>query len=220
MISLLVQKRRGKWPQWNDEEEKKLLSALNALADKPSHEAREEIASLEGTHGARRALVWAELDESVLAQALKPLSVLAEITTETMAAGSIEDIFDSYTALGWKADDAVLEALSYADDVKAYEAISAAVRSMYLPWAQDNARYLQKVVNANGYPGETIETASTLSYQEGECILFVDGLRFDTAKRLVSLLESKGVKAYGKTLLESTPKCDCYRETLCITCKA
>lgn len=196
---------KGKWPQWNDEEEKHLLSSLSALVDKPTHEARQEIVSLEETHGLRRNLVWAELKESPLAQALEPLAVLAQITTESSAVGTIEDIFSQYTTGGWKADDAALKALSYADDVKTFEAISAAVRAVYLPWAQENARYLQKVADENGYPGETIDTAAVENYTEGECILFVDGLRFDTAKRLVALLENRGLKTTEKPYWNPLP---------------
>lgn len=195
---------KGKWPQWNDEEETQLLAALSALGDKPSHKARQEIGSLEETHGSRRNLVWVELDESTLAQALKPLSILAQITTESLAVGTVEDIFTKYTEVGWKADDAVLEALSYAD-VKTFEAISTAIRATYLPWAQENARYLQQVVSKNNYPGETIETDAIEKYKDSECILFVDGLRFDTAKRLVSLLNNRGLKTVEKPYWNPLP---------------
>ena len=196
---------KGNWPQWNEDEEKQLLSVLNALGDKPEHKAREALIGLEEVHGERRNLVWAELGESLLAQAIKPLSVLAQITTESLAVGTTEDIFSKYTDAGWKADDAVLQALSYADDTKSFEAISIAIRAVYLPWAQESARYLQKVASESNYPGETIESASAVNYKDSECVLFVDGLRFDTAKRLVSLLENRGLKTLEKPYWNPLP---------------
>ena len=184
---------KGKWPQWNDDEEVRLLQSLSSLSEKPAHIARENILTLEKEHGVRRELIWTELGDSQLAQVLLHLSELAKITTNSLAAGNIDDIFTSYTTVGWKADDAVLKALSLTE-VKYFEAVSIAIRAIYLPWAEDNAIYLQNIVSESSYPGKTIETASSTSYKDGECVLFVDGLRFDTAKRLSSLLQNIGLK--------------------------
>ena len=69
----------GGWPQWNESEEKDLLVRLTRCAQQPSHIARAEVLKLEGTHGSRRKLVWAELGFAPLAMVLKPLSELAEL---------------------------------------------------------------------------------------------------------------------------------------------
>jgi len=195
---------KGKWPQWNDEEEARLLQSLIALNDKPAHKVREDILVLEKEHSIRRTFIWSELKEAQLANVLLHLAQLAAITKESLAAGTIDDIFASYTTKGYKADDAVLRALEIVD-VKYFEAVSIAIRAMYLPWAEENARHLQKVVSDSTYPGETIETATKQHYKDGDCILFVDGLRFDTAKRLLLILEERGLKVKEKSYWNPLP---------------
>ena len=180
------------WPQWNDDQEKMLQGALNALSNTPPHEAREKLLELEEQHGHRRNLVWAELDEAPLARALEHLAVLADKTHTNLAAGTAADLATGYRIYGWRADDAVLRALSYVEKPLDVEAISNAIRSIYLPWAEESARYLQQVVDRTSYPGGTIALAKPVSRQDGECVLFVDGLRFDTAKRLVEMVDRCG----------------------------
>ena len=72
------------------------------------------------------------------------------------------------------------------------EAVTAATRAIYLPWLEDSARYLQKLVDGSTYPGGTIASSKPFVPKKGECVLFVDGLRFDTARRLAALLEARG----------------------------
>ena len=71
------------------------------------------------------------------------------------------------------------------------EAVTAAIRAVYLPWADDAAHYLQKITETHGYPGDTVTRVKSPS--PGECVLFVDGLRFDTAMRLAAMLQRRGL---------------------------
>lgn len=181
------------WPQWNDLQENNLRDALKSLENSPAHEARKRVADLEKTHAKRRLSVWAELGESHLAMALEHLSNLAEITSTGLAAGKVDDLKNGYMNKGWKADFAVLKALEMVDSPADTEAVSIAIRSIYIPWADDSARHLQKIIDRNKYPGGDCETVVTPSFTDKTCILFVDGLRFDLGKKLSEILKSQGL---------------------------
>lgn len=58
---------------------------------------------------------------------------------------------------------------------------------------EGSARYLQKLVDGTSYPGGTCLTARRAEFSPGDCVLFVDGLRFDAGKRLVDALEQCGL---------------------------
>ncbi len=182
----------GGWPQWNEEQEKSLRSDLLALSQRPEHDARKRILELEEAHAPRRKLVWTELGESPLSLAIKHLAVAAEVSKTTLAAGSVNDLQTRYAEQGWLADDAVLSALACVDKAADVEAVTAAVRAIYLPWLEESARYLQKLVYESSYPGGTITGAKDFVASKGECVLFVDGLRFDVARRLSSALNTQG----------------------------
>lgn len=177
------------WPQWNDEQEKALREKLSALKELPPHQARHSIFELENMHAPRRGYVWAELDHSPLALALEHLAVLAETTSSGLNAGRLEDLAAGYSEWGWKADDAMLKALACIQKNEDLEALGSALRAVYMPWAEDCARHLQQVW-WDRYIREHVEEEAGSYF---ECCLFVDGLRFDCARRLQALLEEKGL---------------------------
>ncbi len=181
------------WPQWNDGQEKKLLADLLALENLTAVDSRKKLAELEKLHGERREFVWTELGQSPLVSALLHLSFLAELTKNNLASGKIVDLLNGYCSFGWKADDAVLKALEYADNDQNLKAITVAIRAVYLPWIEESARYLQKVVSETGYPGEIAQNSKPFIQTDDECILFVDGLRYDTAKRLIQSLSDESI---------------------------
>lgn len=182
----------GGWPQWNDERENTLRRDLSALDQIPAHKAREKIKSLEKEHGSRRLLIWAELRESPLAQALEHLADVAEITNSSLAAGSVDDLATGYQSRGWRADNGVILALSQVESPADLKAVTTAIRSVYRPWMEESARYLQQLVDGATYPGGTHLEAQAENFDPGDCVLFVDGLRFDTGKRLIGYLEVSG----------------------------
>ena len=182
----------GGWPQWNEKREDFLRRELSDLRNLPPHEARKQIAELEKNNCSRRSLVWSELGQSPLAVALEHLANLAETTASNLAAGTAEDLAASYCNWGWRADDTLLKALACVERPDDFDAVKTAVQAVYLPWAEESARYLQKVVEASGYPGGTIQNCKTTPPKGGECIVFVDGLRFDAAQRLTRLLTNQG----------------------------
>jgi hypothetical protein len=182
------------WPQWNEQQEQQLLDALRRLEKMPPHDARASLLELENRHQDRRRLVWAELGRAPLALAMEHLAALARITQKGLDAGTLEDLSAGYSSTGWKADDAVLQALAAVKDKMHTDAVQAAIRAVYLPWLEASAHYLQQQVEQEGYPGGTRDTQKPFSPIEGECVLFVDGLRFDTAKRLQQRLDSHGLE--------------------------
>ncbi len=195
----------GSWPQWNEMQEDDLRKEFSDLFDLPPHEARKQIAGLDKKHDDRRDLVWAELGESQLAMALKHLAVLSEITINALAAGTAEELAAGYCNYGWKADNAVLSALNCVDKQDNFQAVTAAIRSVYLPWAEESARHFQKVVENSGYPGGTLSDQKPTAKGSGECILFVDGLRFDVARLLSKLLSQKNYQVEEKKVWSALP---------------
>ena len=193
------------WPQWNEEQENELRKQLQILASLPPHEARKKIGELEKDHELRRKFIWAELGESSLAQAMEYLSVLAKTTSNALAAGIVDDLAAEYQNFGWQADDALIRALVCMDKQEDIEVVKMAIRTIYEPWAEESARYLQKIVDESGYPGGTAKTHKTVHYKDGECIFFVDGLRFDIAKRFVTMLKDHGCEIEEKLAWAALP---------------
>lgn len=195
----------GGWPQWNDGQETNLHRDLMALAKVPVHEARVKILELEKQHGRRRSLVWAELGDAPLACALEHLATIAEITKTGLAAGSVDDLAAGYRNHGWRVDDGVIRALYQVNSSAELDAVTTAIRSVYLPWAEEAARYLQKLVDGTSYPGGSCLTVKTAPFSPGDCIIFVDGLRFDAGKRLVDSLKASGLEISEEAVWTALP---------------
>ncbi|HEC60913.1 MAG TPA: BREX-1 system phosphatase PglZ type B [bacterium] len=195
----------GGWPQWNEKLESELRNDLASLSNLPAHEARKKITGFEVKHRERRSLVWAELKEAPLACALEHLAALALITAHGLAAGTVEDLASAYSSSCWKADDNILLALACVYKQVDLQALTNAIRAIYLPWAEESARYLQKIVYAEGYPGDMASSRPTIPAKDGECILFVDGLRIDVGHRLGRLLEKSGYRVEEQTAWAALP---------------
>ncbi len=183
----------GGWPQWNQGQEDHLRRDLQALAQAPAHQARARILELEQIHGGRRALVWAELGEAPLACVLEHLAAMANYAKSSLTAGSVDDLAEGYANAGWKVDDGVMRALAQVENAADFEAVTTAVRAVYLPWLEESARYLQKIVDGASYPGGSCTTVAPFPASPGDCVLFVDGLRFDTGKRLAEMMKASGL---------------------------
>ena len=128
-----------------------------------------------------------------MAEAVEHLAKLAT-TTETAQQGtSVPEAVRSYTEAGWTADLAVLDALASVNKAADVEAVQSAVRAVYRPWLQDTVDSFQKIVAASEL-GD-YQAATPAEAQNGTCILFTDGLRFDIAQRLASFLSERGIEA-------------------------
>ena len=191
------------WPQNNETAEVSLHDALLRLSDMDSDVARRRILELEQAHGGRRRWVWASLESAPLAQAIEHLATMAQVT-ERMAWGtSVSEIVHSYANTGWVADLAVLEALASVERLEDVKAVRSAVRTVYRPWLERIVEVFQGAVAASEPGG--YEAASPPEVAEGTCLLFVDGLRFDLAQRLGTMLEEKGFKMEVEARLTALP---------------
>ena len=180
------------WPQWNEAQEKVLRKALLSLADALPDAARKIILQLEQSHCKRRELVWKEFEESPLAVSLECLVTIATLTQKKLTTGTIDDIAKDYTEFGYKIDDAVFKSFEVLKDPDDYLAVSIAINTMYKPWLEESALYFQTLVSNNTYPLNNFNDKNLFDYRDGDCILFVDGLRYDIAKRLLSILKTAG----------------------------
>jgi hypothetical protein len=186
--------QRDSWPDENENDERTLRSALAALPKFAPEEGRKEILELEQEHGERRGWVWARMGYSPLAAALEHLKTLAEHTALPLVGDSPEALADLYAKSGYRADDAVLRALACVKTNEDVAAVSAAIRGLYLGWLDDTSRNFQKAVSKRPLPGRADLKERLVTAEPGECLMFVDGLRFDVAQRLLA-------KAHERQLL-------------------
>ena len=182
---------RDRWPDLNDEDEEVVRSALAGLLGMSHADASRAVARLEEDHGHRRRSVWARLGRSPLAEVLKPLARLAGIADKAIGGASPDDAAEVYAERGWLADAGAREALSLAP-AEHEETVAAAVRHLLEPWLDDSARAFQSAVDRQPLPSAGDQSAVTAS--EDECILFVDGLRYELGQSLAERLEARGCR--------------------------
>jgi hypothetical protein len=180
------------WPQINEKAETSLRQDLLQIAKSTPHAARGEILEAEQKHAARRKSVWADLKEAPLAMALQHLAQLANVTKQSLAAGNVNDMAAAYQTIGWTADAAALEALTCVQKPEDFKTIEAVLQTIYLPWMDEAASYLQSQIQSGKYPRGISSDPQLPQTKVGHCIVFVDGLRFDLAKSLESRLQKEG----------------------------
>lgn len=186
--------RLSGYPQVNESQEASLRYRLAAMGTMTADQARTAVQEAEAEHGLRRGWLWATMCSAPLAKALAPLAQLAK-GTATLPSGSTPDLLaKSYQDEGWKVDAAAVAALGGAQTKADIDSLSAAVRALYLPWTEESAKRLQEAVKSAG--GLTTQPpsmgANTLSLSPGTCTIFVDGLRYDAAQRLLIRLTPLG----------------------------
>lgn len=182
---------RESWPDENEKDENLLRQSLLELEGLSPAVARQRIEELEQKHGLRREWIWARLGKSPLAEALKHLVILAQRTTQGLGGASPREMADLYMEGGYLADDAALRAVGsvkFADDVRAAQ---IAVRSIYLSWLEDVARHFQELLATAPLPNIAANGQPSIAANPGQCLLFIDGLRFDIAQRLAIMAAEK-----------------------------
>lgn len=183
---------RDRWPDLNDEAEAEARNALAVVPDLSAKEARQAVAELEQVHGERREWLWASLGQSPVAQVLEPLARLADSVSAPIGGATPSEVAQNYAASGWQADAAAREALACA--VHQYEAIvGQIVRRLLEPWMEASARAFQSSLERSSPPSDA--DPPVVEAGADECIVFVDGLRYEVGRRLAERLEAKGCTA-------------------------
>jgi hypothetical protein len=177
------------YPAVNARAELRLRSDLLRLADMDPASAAARLIELEAEHGARRGTIWARRGEAALACALEPLAIVA--TAPAWPHHDAAGLGRHYAEQGAAIDGAALIAMSLAPAEADRAAVTAALRSVYLPWVDQGAHALQAIAATGAIPFGKIETFST----NVDAVVFVDGLRFDLARRLMDRLTANGAQA-------------------------
>lgn len=179
------------YPQVNEQSESALRYALSACAGMLAPQARTAVLAAEKQHGLRRGWLWARMGRSPLAVALGHLALLAERSALVPIGQTPTDLAAGYQQTGWQVDQAALHALGCVQTKVDLDAVSAALRAMYLPWMEEAARRLQEAAKASGgLPPMPTEPNS--GNGASTCTVFVDGLRYDVAVQLQQRLSALG----------------------------
>lgn len=192
------------WPDENEQEENSLRKALLTFDTLNSNQSRQLISDLEKTHADRRSWVWAQLGNSSLALALQHLAFLAQLTVTSPGGNSIEDILKGYVDQGWQVDWAMLQALNSVTSAEDKKAVITAIRSLYIPWLEQATTHFQQCVLKSSY---TSVSGKLVQHKipAKTCWLFVDGLRYDLAQRLKTILENHHLQVSNKYGLSALP---------------
>ena len=182
------------YPKANTQKEEELRASLLKLANLSLEKARESLLAEEDHHADRRNWLWNRMGFTPLANALQHLAIIAHLAERIPNGNSLEDIGASYRDELWKIDLAALDALACVHAKQDALAVQSALQALYVPWLEKAAlRFQQVVQNLNGLGSGLGISEPKHHYQVGQCIVFVDGLRYDLAVRLTDLLESLGV---------------------------
>ncbi|MFA5263807.1 MAG: BREX-1 system phosphatase PglZ type B [Opitutaceae bacterium] len=192
----------GRLPSANETDEARLAKELNTVTKLPHSAACMRVLELEKEHGKRRDWVWAQIGQGSLAIALQPLARLAQAAQRALGGNDLAGIIKTYTEDGWQCDDAAMAALASPASASDTGLIGRIVRTLYEPWLDRSARTFQESF-ARQRNGQA--TVGEVTSEKDVCLLFVDGLRYDIAQRLLVRLEARGLKARLKARLTTVP---------------
>ena len=184
---------RGIWPRHNKEDEDHLRAALRQLADLSPAQARARIGDLERMHSVRRAWVWAKLDHTPLAAALRHLAEIAERAANELGGATVADMAGLYEEGAWRVDAAALSAMAAVKSSADTQTVGQALNAIYRPWLDAAARHLQALAEQEPLPVHSEQGMEDVCVESGgSLVFFVDGLRFDVSQRLVERLRANG----------------------------
>jgi len=179
------------WPDENENEEASLRKDLLALEKVNPFEARSKIETLEKRHGLRRDWVWARLGLSQLAISLQHLNTLAKYTAQSIGSESPDAMAKMYAEQGFQADLAVLQSLTAVKSNEDTKAVKTAIQVIYKPWLEDAAQHFQKLTQSQPLPTYEQREQESVQAESGECLLFVDALRYDISQMLLHQAETQ-----------------------------
>lgn len=180
------------YPQANEQCESTLRSELSACAAMEATQARVAVLAAEKEHGVRRTWLWSRMGCSPLATALEYLARVAELSAAAPIGATPTELATSYRQSGWLVDEAALQALSCVHTKTDVDAVSVALRALYLPWLEEAAKRLQEAAKVAGCLPPMSGGENLSAEEAGVCTLFVDGLRYDVASHLSTRLSGLG----------------------------
>jgi hypothetical protein len=128
------------------------------------------------------------MGRSPLASALEHLAEVALLSVNVQIGQTPAELAQSYSQTGWQVDQAALRALASVDSKGDSQAVSVALRAVYL---EETVRRLQAAVKATG-GFQPLQKQESDTLGAGTCTVFVDGLRYDVAVQLQERLISFG----------------------------
>ena len=209
----LLDDANDRMPVTNRKLEAALRAGLLGLQALPRAQALTRLTQLCAQHAPRADALWADLGEASLARAAVQLKALAEGITAGVCGHDWDTLAAAYLARGWTIDAAAWRAFAMVRDAPDLEAVTAALRAVYLPWLTGLAEQVQGW--ALGYPGARASrprvkgapppgpglTGGTpsLPFAGGTpalqtVLVFVDGLRCDLGLELAWLLQAYGLR--------------------------
>lgn len=175
------------YPRLNTKGETKLRQDLLALADLSAEAAKAQILALDDEHCWRRKTIWARRGEAPLVNALVHLVAVA--AAKALPPHDGKALAQAYVDHGSKIDWAAMQALAAAPRQTDRDAVTVAIRAIYLPWLDAGAVALQDLLKAGKLKLASPPTAAP----DATTILFVDGFRMDLARELERRLAGQGL---------------------------
>ena len=179
-----------RYPRENDLDEKLLAGELLRAAGLDPIAAANAVIAQETKHSARRDTLWSHMGRAPLAQALKHLADVARAFMAPLSGGSVAEFSQYYAENGWRVDAAARAAMALAQQDELEKPIYAVLEALYRRWLEKQATGFQALIKRDGYPHWYLPEVP-----DGTVVLFVDGLRFDLARDLQSLLSTDSVLA-------------------------
>ena len=181
--------------QYTLNQEASLEKGLLKLALLSPAEARQSVLSLEKTHAELRSWVWSKMGYAPLANALAYLAIIAERSATIPGGLTPQEMAQLYQSSYWQVDKAFLDALKTVTLNKHQELIKSVLSVIYTPWLIQVNDLFQSLVVTKGYPGTQQVNEAVAEYSvKGECVFFIDGLRFDIAHTLVDKLQARNLE--------------------------
>lgn len=181
------------YPKANDDAEAALRAELGSFAQLTRTDAQKKLVELEGRHAERRHQLWAQMGLAPLAQALEHLAKLGALASSPLH-GNVAEMAARYREHMWHIDSAAVSSMGCVHTKPDLAAVETVLRGLYLPWLEESAVRLQEQAKSEGGIGSSpvLKEPEPAAYVAGLCMVFVDGLRYDVAHRLVALLQAAG----------------------------
>jgi hypothetical protein len=180
------------WPQVNEQNEEYLSNAFTKIGKQYISNGFSILQELEKSNAHKRNWVWFNIGKAPLTDALQHLTAMANLTMDTYASGSIDELVKYYTTQGYQVDQAMRKALGAVKTERDKTSVVSVIKLFYTPWLEKITKKFQGLVaKDSGFFTPKSTLVSTDEY-----ILFVDALRFELAEDFASRFRQMKWKVY------------------------